>query len=475
MLLADVALHAVAVTSTGYWNSPFVFCLLTGVIAAGFARGFNFAINVAVAASLAVGVPFYVHYHRRPGFDLQSTAQWGIELVLVAIVAGYTRRLFGEAERRHFLALDRVSRLTEANSLLFALHRIAQALPASLDLDEALNSTLDQLRDLVSFDVAAVLLRDESTGGLVPGITHGFKLAPTLEQDRLPPAVLSASLRSHPTSVPNLALGGGPGLGLLTFSAIYAPLRARGTPVGLIAVEHRDVGHFTSRDVEVLEGFVEPAALAIDNARWFSRLRTIGADEERTRIARDLHDRLGQSLAYLAFELDRILKRPGTESAIHQDLERLRKDVRGVVTEMRETLYDLRTDVSEQQGLVETVESFLSRVEARAALKANFRHHSTRRLPLPQERELWRIAQEAITNVERHAEAIHLSVTWHCDGKGALLSVLDDGRGFPERRAGRMDSYGIIGMRERADAIGARLEIDSTPGQGTAVRCRLGE
>ena len=75
-----------------------------------------------------------------------------------------------------------------------------------------------------------------------------------------------------------------------------------------MSIEHADAHHFTGRDVELLAGFVEPAALAIDNARWFGRLRTVGADEERTRIARDLHDRIGQSLAYLAFELDRIVK-----------------------------------------------------------------------------------------------------------------------------------------------------------------------
>ena len=70
----------------------------------------------------------------------------------------------------------------------------------------------------------------------------------------------------------------------------------------------REPNHFDRRDVELLSGYVEPAALAIDNARWFSRLRTVGAEEERNRLARDLHDRIGQSLAYLAFELDRLIR-----------------------------------------------------------------------------------------------------------------------------------------------------------------------
>ena len=94
------------------------------------------------------------------------------------------------------------------------------------------------------------------------------------------------------------------------------------------------------------------------------------------------------------------------------------------------------------------------------------------RLPIPQERELFRIAQEALVNVERHADAEHVTVAWRCDGRSAELVVTDDGDGFPVGRSGRLDSYGLVGMRERAAAIGARLDVESTPGQGTRIRCR---
>src|SRR5258708_34995961 len=120
--------------------------------------------------------------------------------------------------------------------------------------------------------------------------------------------------------------------------------------MGFLALEQREENHFARREVEMLTGFVEPVALAIDNARWFSRLRTVGADEERTRIARDLHDRVGQSLAFVAFELDRI-SRQVTGDPVEAELRRLREDVGRVVTEVRDTLYDLRTDVSEREPL----------------------------------------------------------------------------------------------------------------------------
>jgi signal transduction histidine kinase len=260
----------------------------------------------------------------------------------------------------------------------------------------------------------------------------------------------------------------GPGLVSPSRRAIYAPLVTRSTLVGVLAVESQDKNGLSDRDVALLSGVAEQAALAIDNAQWFGRLRTLGAEEERTRIARDLHDRVAQSLAYLAFELDRITTTARTRP-VTSELESLRHDVRQVVTEVR----DLRTNVTESQDLVDTLTGFLTRVESRSGLTVRLEHHVSQRLPLPIEREFWRIAQEAVTNVEHHAKARQLVVVWEAHEHRAWLHVIDDGRGFPVGATGRMDSYGLLGMRERADAIGATLKIDSSAGNGTTVQCRL--
>ena len=86
---------------------------------------------------------------------------------------------------------------------------------------------------------------------------------------------------------------------------------------------------------------------------------------------------------------------------------------------------------------------------------------------------MWRIAQEAITNVERHAHATRVRVIWRCNGESAALDITDNGRGFPVGQAGRLDSYGIIGMRERASSVGATLELTSQANKGARVRCSL--
>ena len=115
-VLAELALCVVVVACTGYWESPFVFSLMTAVIAAGFARGFTFAINSALGAAGAVAIPYLLSSSDDQA--LRRSAQWAFLLLLVALVAGYARRISGEADRQHSLALDRLGRLADANALL---------------------------------------------------------------------------------------------------------------------------------------------------------------------------------------------------------------------------------------------------------------------------------------------------------------------------------------------------------------------
>jgi signal transduction histidine kinase len=151
----------------------------------------------------------------------------------------------------------------------------------------------------------------------------------------------------------------------------------------------------------------------------------------------------------------------------------LRDDVRGVTREVRDTLYDLRTDVTEDQGLGQVLHQFTARVADRSGMQIHVEADTEARLPMLQEREMWRITQEALANVERLSRATAVRVVWRCDGTRALIDVTDNGVGFEQGRAGRLDSYGVMGMRERASSIGAQLEILSAPGRGTRVRCSI--
>ena len=461
-----------AVVTTGTWSSPFVLCLLGGIMTIGFVSGFVAGVASAVVAGLAVAVPYHLDLQVLSVESLRTTGQWAMELLLVGVLAGYARRLFGEVREQQTATLDRMSQLTEANELLVSLHRVAQSLPASLDLQQVLASTVGRLRSLIDCDVVAVLLHDDATSTWTVAASEGAALPRTIQPADLPRPLAAATSSSVASLVVSLGPGEGLGPDILSRSGLYAPLRARGTLLGLVAIEQHEPGFYGRRDLRILDGFVEPAALAIDNARWFSRLRTIGADEERVRIARDIHDSVGQSLAFVAFKLDRLAGMAEDEK-MHDELDGLRTEVRGVLTEVRDTLCDLRTDVTDTRDLVGTLEEFLERVSARADFEVSFEHEATGRLSVVQEQEIWRLAHEAVSNVEHHARARHLRVHWECDGRSGHLTVADDGKGFDVERGGRTGSYGLQGMRERANAIGARLEIRSRPSNGTVVECRL--
>ncbi len=470
-VISELVLHVAAVVMTGCWHSPLIFTLLTAVTIAGLARGFGFSIRIAIVAILTVSFPFVLEASDQREAILQS-ASWAAIVMLVAITAGYARRISGEADRERELAIDRLSRLSDANALLFSLHRVTQTLPASLDLGDVLDSTLSRMKSLVAFDRVAVLLFDDTDGHWEVVRNQGLHVPTRLGPTELPTGLKLAITDNRPVYIADLQADG-PGLSERSGSGIYTVLSARGSIIGLLAIEHGDFEHFTSRDLELIEGFVAPASLALDNARWFARLRTVGADEERTRIARDLHDRIGQSLAYLAFSLDSLVERDEAGDNVSQDLSQLREDVRGVIREVRDTLYDLRTDVSEEQGIGAVLEQYVGRVGERSHLSIQVEADRDARLPILQEREMWRIAQEALANVERHARATAVRIVWRCDGERALIDVTDNGVGFESSTAGRLDSYGVLGMRERASSIGASLEILSAPGRGTRVRCSL--
>ncbi len=149
--------------------------------------------------------------------------------------------------------------------------------------------------------------------------------------------------------------------------------------------------------------------------------------------------------------------------------------MRKATREVRSKLTDLRVDVSEETDLAEALAGLLERVEQRSGIVTTLRTEGDGSLSPVTEREVARIAQEAINNAERHSGAQHIDVRWHCDPVGAELEVIDDGKGLAATAPLRRDAFGILGMRERADAIGAQFGIVSPPGKGTMVRLQLGQ
>ena len=466
-VFAELALCIVALSMSGLWKSPFVLVPIPAVMLAGFGWGYREGI---AAAAIAAGVLTLADVLVQDGAtSIADGAQAALMLGLCGCIGAFTRQLWIAEEARRLSDRDQFARMATANDLLSALHEVVQTLPASLDLGEVVASTQRRFHEVFDYTSATMIVRDPSSGTWRVELAEGVRLGPALDEQQLPAAAAVALTSSEPIVFDDLLHEHLASFAPMARSMLAAPLIARNTVIGLVVIEHTDPSEYGADDAKLLAEMVGPLALAVDNATWFARLRTLGAEAERARIARDLHDRLAQSLAYVAFELERL-------AAAHDDdpdIEALHEVVRGVVGELRETLYQLRADVTDSMELEQVARNYLERFQDRTGIACTLTARvKGRRLPIQVEQELWRILQEALTNAERHADARRVWVTWTIGTDRAWLEIRDDGRGF--RPAGvSTERYGLVGMRERAAAVGARLSLDSEPGFGTRILVEL--
>jgi signal transduction histidine kinase len=479
-VVVEVGLCVMVVLFTGSATSPFLLSLGAAVFIAGL------RVAPAVLAFATVGSIVGLGAAGLAGLLGRQLASAGIEraalLGALAMLASYSDWLLRLGMRENTGELERLRALAEVNHLLLELHARAASLPASLNLKAAIANTISRLRDLLQPDVVVLFLADPTAerSHWEVVVADGLELPASVRQGELPDAMKEASRSLGPLLRAELTEADGVTLGAI--SGVYVPLWARDTLVGLLAVERVDNREpFTEADADIVAGVARHAGLAIDNARWFRRLRTLGAEEERGRIAREMHDRLGQSLAYVAISLDRMAteSRNGTSSSGWQEtadeLQDLATEVRKATRDVRSKLTDLRVDLTEEVDLTEALAGLLERVEQRSGIVTSLRTDGEGALSPVTEREVVRIAQEAINNAERHSGAHHIDVRWRCNTASAELEVVDDGKGLAASAPLRRDAFGILGMRERADAIGARFGITSPPGQGTMVRLQLGQ
>ncbi len=463
-LALDVAVTTSAVILSGHADSPFLLTPIPTLVLAGFGWGNDVAVPAALAPAAAVLAADLVS--GAPQRIVDEGLQAGLAFLASAAIGALARRLSMEAAVRQQEALDQMTRMATANDLLLALHRVVQTLPASLDLGDVVTSAQRGFRDSFDYTAAAVLVKDDATGAWRPEWAEGLRLPQLLHEGSIPDAARPVVAGDCAAVVQDLFRSELTGCSPSAHSGLYAGLRTpRGSVVGLVVIEHTDPDRYGERDAHLLREMAGPLALAIDNALWFGRLRVLAAEAERARIARDLHDRLAQSLGYIAFELERL----GTVYAPAPQIEALHEVVRDVVVELRETLHELRSTITETVTLADIARGYLGRLEDRTGLETHLIvREAGHRLPIQVEQEIWRIAQEALANVERHSGASEVSVTWTVSREHACLEVRDNGRGFSARDVpdGR---FGIVGMRERASAIGAYLSVDGESGTGTRV------
>jgi signal transduction histidine kinase len=249
----------------------------------------------------------------------------------------------------------------------------------------------------------------------------------------------------------------------------------------LYVTEKRNAPMFSQEDQETLARFATQAALAIENARLHRRVQALAIAEERERIAHEMHDSLAQLLGYVntkAQAAQELLRREQAGSALVQ-IGQLAEAARSAYADVRESILGLRTSLNEEGGLVEALRMYLPQWQDQSGVTAelvastfNGGYHA---LPAVAELQLLRIVQEALANVRKHAHATEARVCVRETDGGVEVMIEDDGRGFDPADLGRgqFPRFGLATMRERAEAVGGRLEIESQPGRGTRVIARV--
>jgi PAS domain S-box-containing protein len=250
---------------------------------------------------------------------------------------------------------------------------------------------------------------------------------------------------------------------------MWIPLMANGRLVGGIYIAHAEPDYFTAHHADLALTLANQAAITLVNARLYERAQMLAKLQERQRLAQELHDAVNQSLfsaGLIAEVLPRLWERDPDEG--RRSLEDLRRLTRGALAEMRGLLAELRPAILTDTDLGDLLRQLGNALTGRTNVPVTVSVTGQGTLPPDVQVAIYRLCQEALSNVAKHAGAGHIAIHLRYDETAVALRIVDDGRGFDLGRvpAGRS---GLAMMRERAESIGARLSITSNPSRGSEI------
>jgi nitrate/nitrite-specific signal transduction histidine kinase len=458
----------------------------------------NLAMNVGIALGsvlLAVGVSMAITRSiANPLVDLVETASriaaGDIERVAkveqddeVGVLARAFNSMTGQLRESINSLEERVDERTRALRRraiqLETSAKVSREITSILDIDDLLRRVVELIRDAFGYYEVHIFLVDESTEELVMRASTASGLQAIR---RLPLEGASLNAEAARNGFP-VVVGDVTEDGAFVYdehlpdvrSELVVPLRVGQRIIGTLDVQSSRVDVFTGDDVIVVESLGDQIAVAIENARLYDRSRELATLEERSRLARELHDSISQSLFSLDLHAKAVAKylRQDPERAEAQ-LMQLRQLARDALEEMRTLIFDLRPPLLDEGGLALALRQQVELLRGREGPELVLHVEGNGRLPPNIELGLLRVAQEALTNAMRHANARRVEVTLSQTPSETTLSVIDDGCGFDvSRLQDATRCFGLRSMRERVEAIHGHLEIVSHRGEGTRVTARV--
>lgn len=370
---------------------------------------------------------------------------------------------------------------TQHLNTLYRINAIAsEALPLELVLEQVLEITLDAMKANAGF----IHLLDEKGEKL---ILQAQRNMPASSLDRLETISAQENFWKELIQSPNplaisdlLAEGGAPQeLRALDQPAnrayIGAPLRIKGRSLGALNVFGATILHYSIEDITLFMTIADQISGLVERARLLEQVELAAVIQERQRLARELHDSVTQLLYSQVLFSGASLKelRRGSLKLVEQHLERIEQAAQQALKEMRLLVYELRPPDELGEDLAGTLERRLDSVEKRTGISARLMVRNAIRLDPVASMTLYRIAEEALNNTLKHAQASAVLVTLSADTDWITLEIQDDGRGFDLQESQRSGGMGLANMRERASELGGSLEVISAPGAGTRVIARV--
>ncbi len=361
---------------------------------------------------------------------------------------------------------------------LESLNEVSNALATETDLDRLLDLVARRLRELLDARLVTVLLpvgSDELRFTAAAGHDVDDLVGQTMSRSGSKSGrVLERGRSERVDSVlDDVEVNREVTRRLAARTGLWVPLVARDRAIGVIEV-HDKLGpdaRFSDTDLRLAETFASRAAVAVDLSQRIARdalRRVVDAQElERRRLARELHDETGQALTSILLGLK------GVEEALPEDASRtavagLRELVVGTLQDVRRLAVELRPKALDDFGLVPALERLTINFAEQTGITVDFEAALPERLPGEVETALYRIVQESLTNVVKHARARNVTVVLTRRGTAVTAVVEDDGQGFDPEQT-RDDGFGLVGMRERLSLLDGRLEIESSPAGGTTI------
>lgn len=429
--------------------------------------------------------PDTVDSHNRRYWVLSMPLTWGGRLE-GSIHAYYTSPPGAEQRESFSILCAEFSAAAEATHVrtrdLLTLFEVDRSIRAEGNLERLLETLLTQMMTRAEAPMGAVYLATEEHL-LQLRASHGIPASFLRMPIRVGEGFIGGVAEKHEARIIKNLSTHEKRRGVLqdAASAVALPLESEGALLGVVVLAHTQGEHFKESSLPFLRLLAGQVSLAVRNAQAYFHSEELAIAEERARIAREIHDGVAQSLAFSALKLDLVGKLLTTNpDKAAQELMNTKTTLRELIKEVRRSIFALRPIELEQHGFTEVIRRYSHDFGQQNELLVEVSMGDIPQLSAKSEAVLFRIFQEAMNNVAKHAFATKVTVTLgRTDDGDGFVQVTDDGRGFDlDSVSDRVTSAGGLGlrqMRERIEARGGSFEIVSSPGNGTQVTASIPE